>query len=348
MLLKINRDQATPRVYLRHDSGHPRFARVKGTAGFLKKNSIVCYTGAKTGGTRCGRIQQFQEPVRYDSADDPSRGPRRIRSMRVRLFDKCRDHRGDSGAATYASRPGEMGIYAVGIVSGQYSGAGAKPGDNDCADEGEHTTKLIIIQGIGPVLTEANGISCARTCVTKGSSLDPQSTSPGRYFLRATRRWRGCCDRAVVLGRGRRGCGIRASLARRCRRGVRRRAAGRPDLRAAAVVRRRPAAPAALHAGRPAGDQRTAGDGGLADRRGHHGRQGRACAQPGQGGIKVDAGRFDGGSWGVTATRRASLDLSALVREKDALLEASPTRSARTVVMVAYPADGCEDVGPDG
>ena len=62
----------------------------------------------------------------------------------------------------------------------------------------------------------------------------------------------------------------------------------------------------------------------------------------------VDAGRFDGGSYGVRATRRTSLNLPSLVREKDALLRASPARSDRTILMVAYPQAGCEDLGPAG
>jgi hypothetical protein len=65
-------------------------------------------------------------------------------------------------------------------------------------------------------------------------------------------------------------------------------------------------------------------------------------------GFTVQAGRFEGGSWSVTATRRTSLDLSALTREQDALLRASPARSDRTILMVAYPAAGCKDTGPGG
>ena len=68
----------------------------------------------------------------------------------------------------------------------------------------------------------------------------------------------------------------------------------------------------------------------------------------GRAGFEVNAGRFDGGAYGVRATRRTSLSLPALVHEKDALLRASPARSGRTVLMVAYPRVGCEDVGPDG
>lgn len=64
--------------------------------------------------------------------------------------------------------------------------------------------------------------------------------------------------------------------------------------------------------------------------------------------FSVETGRFESGSWLVTAQRRTRLDLPALAREKKALLRASSARSDRTVLMVAYPGAGCEDVGPDG
>ena len=67
----------------------------------------------------------------------------------------------------------------------------------------------------------------------------------------------------------------------------------------------------------------------------------------GRASFEVDTGRFDGGTYGVRATRRTELDLSTLVHEKSALLRASPARSRRAVLMVAYPQVGCEDVGPD-
>lgn len=67
----------------------------------------------------------------------------------------------------------------------------------------------------------------------------------------------------------------------------------------------------------------------------------------GAAGFTVEAGRFDSGSYGITAVRRTSLDLPALEREKEALLRASPARSERMTLMVAYPAAGCADRGPD-
>lgn len=93
--------------------------------------------------------------------------------MFVKLFDKCRDHSGDSGAATYASREGELGIHAVGIISGQFGGAVSEPGDNECADEGDDTSRLLAAQTIGPALAQAN-VQLLRTDVrSQGSSLDP-------------------------------------------------------------------------------------------------------------------------------------------------------------------------------
>lgn len=74
--------------------------------------------------------------------------------------------------------------------------------------------------------------------------------------------------------------------------------------------------------------------------------KGELARSLGRAGFRVDAGRFEGGSYGVRATRRTSLNLPALVREKDALLRASPARNDRTILMVAYPQAGCEDVGP--
>lgn len=68
----------------------------------------------------------------------------------------------------------------------------------------------------------------------------------------------------------------------------------------------------------------------------------------GRAGFVIDTSRYDGGAYGVRATRRTSLELTALVHEKDALLRASPARSDRTVLMVAYPRTGCEDVVPNG
>lgn len=65
-------------------------------------------------------------------------------------------------------------------------------------------------------------------------------------------------------------------------------------------------------------------------------------------GFSAGTGRFESGSWLVTAQRRTRLDLGALAREKKALRRASSARSNRTVLMVAYPRGGCEDVGPDG
>ena len=65
-------------------------------------------------------------------------------------------------------------------------------------------------------------------------------------------------------------------------------------------------------------------------------------------GFRVQTGRFESGSWLVTAQGRTRLDLPALARAKKALLRASSARSDRTVLMVAYPRAGCEDVGPDG
>ena len=37
----------------------------QGHTDFLKKNSIVCHTGATTGGSRCGCIRKFQDPNKY-------------------------------------------------------------------------------------------------------------------------------------------------------------------------------------------------------------------------------------------------------------------------------------------
>lgn len=65
-------------------------------------------------------------------------------------------------------------------------------------------------------------------------------------------------------------------------------------------------------------------------------------------GYDIDAARFDGGAYGVTATRRTTIDLPALMREKDTVRRASRPHSDRATLMVAYPAAACDDLGPSG
>lgn len=94
-----------------------RFAR-QGRSRLPHEGSIICYTGTRTQSSVCGTITKFNEPVTYapDPLSEPSRGDRMLRGMiEVKLMDKCRDRRGDSGSATYAKKSDSaLGVFAVG------------------------------------------------------------------------------------------------------------------------------------------------------------------------------------------------------------------------------------------
>jgi hypothetical protein len=93
--------------------------------------------------------------------------------MQIKLFDICRDHRGDSGAAVYASRDGELGVYAVGLFSGSRPGDASEPRDGDCGDPEDGKSKLIAVQTIAPVLALANVHLLRSDLRNQGTDIDP-------------------------------------------------------------------------------------------------------------------------------------------------------------------------------
>ena len=114
---------ASDRIRLRFGNGSPRYARVKGQAPPLPEKAVICWSGALTGRSQCGRmtgwnrravlrgtglIKYVTTVITRENSDCDERDPGTIKTV----------VKGDSGGPAFVKKDDELGVRVYGIVSG--------------------------------------------------------------------------------------------------------------------------------------------------------------------------------------------------------------------------------------